>query len=511
MRYYIFILFVFSYFFTFSQEDLPVEYAATITVNDLSEHLHVLASDALRGRETGDSGQKMAAAYIGHYFSKTGLEPIVLSVSGPSFFQKFDLLRMQQGEARILIKDRVYENFSDFVYAGITGLESEVKSRLLFTGNGHENTYKTVDVKGKNVLIYHNGDHTERNKKAMIAAYYGAKHIFIIQAGEAADFSRNINMYKRIMSNSRLTITPPEDLGEQDYFLISPEIGAEILGIQVDQLEEFARITETGKSKEILKTGSEEITFFAERQMVKIETENVLGFIEGSDKKDEYIIITAHYDHIGMDGQDVFNGADDNGSGTVAIMEMAEAFALAKKNGHGPRRSVLFMALTGEEKGLLGSNYYVANPALPLDKTITNLNIDMIGRIDDGHLDNPEYVYLIGSDKLSIKLHDVSERVNSTYSQLELDYTYNADNDPNRFYYRSDHYNFAKNNIPIIFYFNGVHGDYHQTTDTTDKIAFEILEKRTRLIFHTAWEIANMEESISVDVMPNKIKIKGTN
>jgi hypothetical protein len=505
------IFLIFTSFVAYAQEDLSIEYASTITVSDLNAHLQVLASDALRGRETGESGQKMAATYLGHFFSKTGLDPIVYSAAGSSYFQQFNLLRMQQGEAWVRIKGHVYEHFKDFVYAGFNGMENPQKSKLVFVGSGLEFIYKTIDVKNKNVLIYHLGDFTERNKKASLAAKNGANHVFIIQAGDETDFGRIVNMYKRIMGSSRLTFTPPEDLGEQDYFLISPAIGAQILGIQTDRLEEFTRNMEAGKSKEKLKSDSEEITFFAERQLATIETENVLGFIEGSDKKNEYVIITAHYDHIGTDGQDVFNGADDNGSGTVAIMEMAEAFALAKKNGHGPRRSILFMALTGEEKGLLGSTYYVTNPVLPLEKTITNLNIDMIGRIDEAHLGNNEYVYLIGSDKLSQSLHDVSERVNATYSKLELDYTYNSDNDPNRFYYRSDHYNFAKNNIPIIFYFNGVHGDYHKATDTVDKIAFEILEKRTRLIFHTAWEIANMKESISVDVMPNNMKIKGSN
>jgi Zn-dependent M28 family amino/carboxypeptidase len=167
--------------------------------------------------------------------------------------------------------------------------------------------------------------------------------------------------------------------------------------------------------------------------------------------------------------------------------------------------------VTGEEKGLLGSSYYVNNPVLPLEKTITNLNIDMIGRIDEAHESNPEYVYLIGSDKLSKGLHNVSERVNSTYTKLELDYKFNDENDPNRYYYRSDHYNFAKNNIPVIFYFNGTHADYHKATDTIDKIEFELLEKRARLVFHTAWEVANREESISVDVQPNNLDIDGTN
>ena len=156
--------------------------------------------------------------------------------------------------------------------------------------------------------------------------------------------------------------------------------------------------------------------------------------------------------------------------------------------------------VTGEEKGLLGSRYYTdTDPIFPLENTVVNLNIDMVGRIDDAHADNSDYVYLIGSDKLSQELHDLSENVNKTYSNLELDYTYNDENDPNRFYYRSDHYNFAKNNIPIIFYFNGTHPDYHKPTDTVEKIAFDTMEKRARLVFHTGWEIANRADRIKAD------------
>ena len=229
-----------------------------------------------------------------------------------------------------------------------------------------------------------------------------------------------------------------------------------------------------------------------------IRGENVLGYIEGSDLKDELIIITAHYDHLGKHDTLLFNGADDDGSGTVAIMEIAEAFMLAKRDGKGPRRSILIMPVSGEEKGLLGSKYYTDNPVFPLIKTIANLNIDMIGRIDNMHLDG-NYVYLIGSDMLSKDLHNISEEINKKYIGLELDYTYNTDDDPHRYYYRSDHYNFAKNNIPVIFYFNGVHEDYHKTTDTIEKIDFNKIEKITRFVFLTAWELANKEERIKLN------------
>jgi Zn-dependent M28 family amino/carboxypeptidase len=178
---------------------------------------------------------------------------------------------------------------------------------------------------------------------------------------------------------------------------------------------------------------------------------------------------------------------------------MAEAFKQAEKEGFGPKRSLVFLHVTGEEKGLLGSKYYTENPLYPIKNTVANLNIDMIGRVNPKReSEDPNYIYLIGSDKLSQELHDISEAVNDKYIQLELDYTYNDERDPNRFYYRSDHYNFAKKNIPVIFYFNGTHEDYHKPTDTANKINYPILEKRIKLIFYTAWELANRKNRIQL-------------
>ena len=262
-----------------------------------------------------------------------------------------------------------------------------------------------------------------------------------------------------------------------------------------------------------LSGGSKDSSYFQEmtvtdRSGKSIDSYNVLAYLEGSDKANEVLVITSHLDHIGIeeDGQ-INNGADDDGSGTVAMMEIAEAFIEAAEDGNGPRRSILFLHVSAEEKGLLGSKYYTDNPVYPLASTVANLNIDMIGRVDSLHINQPDYIYLIGSDILSEDLHDVSEKANKEYVGLDIDYRYN---DPttlvyefgrwreNRYYYRSDHYHFIKNNIPAIFYFNGTHEDYHAPTDTVEKINYTLLEKRTRLIFHTAWEIVNREERLTL-------------
>ena len=337
MRY--ILIFLFIPLISLSQDNL--KYANTININDLYDHINVLASDSLEGRETGKPGQKMAAAYIANHFKEIGIPPY----KRRTYFQKF-----------------------------------KVKSK--------RHVCKCDDC--------------------------------------------DLTFFKRVFKSNQI-----------------------------------------------------------------IRGENVLGFIEGSDLKEELIIITAHYDHLGKHDSLIFNGADDDASGVAGAMEIAEAFMLAKKDGKGPRRSILIMPVSGEEKGLLGSKYYTDNPVYPLNNTIANLNIDMIGRLDDWH-STGNYVYLIGSDRLSYDLHNINEEVNNKYTKLDLDYKYNDEEDPNRYYYRSDHYNFAKNNIPVIFYFNGVHEDYHRPSDTIEKLDFSKIKTISKLVFLTAWELANREEKIKL-------------
>ena len=244
----------------------------------------------------------------------------------------------------------------------------------------------------------------------------------------------------------------------------------------------------------------------------EVDSENVIAIIRGTEIPDEYVILTAHLDHVGYGrtgsraGRNVnkiHNGADDDGSGTVAVLEIAQAFKEASKKGKGPKRSIVFLHVTGEEKGLLGSAYYADNPIYPLEDTVTNLNLDMIGRTDPTRQgENREYIYIIGSDHDSQDLHNLSELTNSETVNIDLDYRFNAKDDPQRFYYRSDHYNFAKNGIPIIFYFSGTHPDYHMPSDTPDKIEYDLLEVRSRLVFYTAWNIANRDKRIVIDPKP---------
>lgn len=231
------------------------------------------------------------------------------------------------------------------------------------------------------------------------------------------------------------------------------------------------------------------------------DSQNIIAYIKGSEFPDEFVFISAHSDHEGVKDGEIFNGADDNGSGTAAVLEIAEAFHKAIEEGFRPKRSVVFLHVTAEEVGLHGSRYYTNNPVFPIENTVATLNIDMIGRVDSEHQNNENYIYLIGSDRMSSELHYIAEEANSTFTNLELDYTFNEESDVNRYYYRSDHYNFAVKGVPVIFFFNGEHEDYSKPTDTADKINYLLLAKRTKLVFATAWYLANSPERLKVEII----------
>ncbi|MEP1096786.1 MAG: M28 family peptidase [Cyclobacteriaceae bacterium] len=458
-----------------AQDKQAVKYAKTIKSEDLKEHLTILASDEYEGRETGTKGQKMAAEYIANQFKNLGLEG---PVEG-SYLQKFNLASSSISASYFRKGDEKKVVFEDFVYfsRSETAGEEYIKIIIADAEDSKIKTYKDAYV------AYPVDSYTNLQERMDKAIEAGAKgFIEIIEPIE--EFNTTLKRYSAFMQRPGLELGGRDNEGSK-MIIVGKEVIAWIFEKGYDQL---------------MPGDEAEIVFSADYLDKPIWTENVLGFLKGSEKPEEIVVITAHYDHIGITNGEINNGADDDGSGTVTVLEIAEAFTAAAAKNKGPKRSILFMTVTGEEKGLLGSRYYTDfDPVFPLANTVANLNIDMVGRVDEKHEGNPDYIYLIGSDKLSQELHDLSENVNKTYSNLELDYTYNDESDPNRFYYRSDHYNFAKNNIPIIFYFNGVHADYHKPTDTIEKINFEKIEKIARLVFHTGWEIANREERIKVD------------
>jgi hypothetical protein len=503
-----------------AQDSVQVKYANSITASDLSKQLHVIASDDYEGRETGKKGQKMAAEYIANYFKENNIP----GGNAGDYFQSFPLKIQKPVGVTLFVNSKKFEFLEDFYYYRGFNDTNITADQIVFAGYGIEdslyNDYDGLEVKGKVVMIL-DGEPmkkglsvisgteetskwtTNYRMKRKLAKDKGVVALLIVQTN--FDESVEDRMHHIVTPSMKLDVKDKADNKILPRFFINKNVANHILGD--DKLIADLKIKIDKKGRPVKTTTKGTLYVKMTREVEQVTSENVLGFIEGTDKKDEIVILTAHYDHIGIDEKGVvFNGADDDGSGTVAIMEIAQAFAQAKADGNGPRRSVLIMPVAGEEKGLLGSDWYSRNPVYPLDKTVADLNIDMIGRLDTAHAGNPNYIYVIGSNMLSTELHTINEKANSTYVNIELDYTYNERDEPNRYYYRSDHYNFAKHNIPVIFYFNGVHEDYHKATDTVDKIDFDKMEKITRLVFHTAWDLANREERIKVDVVEENEK-----
>ena len=498
-----------------TKEDV-VNYGSSITQDELKEHLYIYASDEFEGRDTGDLGQKKAVDYIKKHYESLGIKPVIEG----NYFQNVPLNLVKTPKVTITNNGKLFNYFNDFISLGSSISTKISASEIVYAGFGIDDeqfsNYTNIDVKGK-IVVIKNGEPKDENGNYIITGNkqaskwsngrqeLSAKRNAAKDKGAKTLFLMNDNLFNRYAlyykgleergAGNRLSLPVKKDAEDDMYqFLISNKMGKSLIA----NIEKSAKPSYEKTTFEMILEASSESK----------PSENVAAIIKGSEKPDEYIIISSHLDHIGIDGDgEVFNGADDDGSGTVAMLEIAEAFKTAADNGHKPKRSIIFLHVTGEEKGLLGSRYYTDHePLVPLENTVTDLNIDMIGRIDPKREGDRNYIYLIGSDKLSTDLHNISEQVNKEFVNIELDYKYNAENDPNRFYYRSDHYSFAKNNIPVIFYFNGTHADYHQISDTPDKINYDLLENRSRLIFHTAWEIANREERLIVDKIQEKVK-----
>jgi len=486
------------------------DYAKTITAEELRKHLMVFASDEFEGRETGTKGQKKAEKYIIDHFKEIGIQ----AYDG-KYTQEFSLTVKDPSKVFISYGQKQFEFLKDFYYYP-GGPDGNYDYDLFFGGYGisdqNYDEIKAEEVKGKVVLIYDD----EPTNKAGVSKITGEKRLSewstrtqkkvdyltglgvkgIIYANK--DFKKNIQRIKKFFGRKSMSLDENSDQPNEEVvpvFYCSYEMGNALLEGNKKLLKFRKKAFKKGPMTKHL--GKIDLRF--ERNSNKVVSSNVLGYIEGTDLKDELVVITAHYDHIGVTDGDINNGADDDGSGTVAALEIAEAFTKARDDEKGPRRSVLVMTVSGEEKGLLGSKYYTDNPVFPLESTVVDLNIDMIGRTDAAHEGNNNYVYIIGSNRLSTELHELSEATNDSCCDMELDYTFNAEDDPNKFYYRSDHYNFAKNNIPVIFYFSGVHEDYHKPTDTPDKIMYDKLENTARLVFYTAWEIANRDNRLKLD------------
>lgn len=476
--------------------DFANKYAQTITPAELKAKLSVIASREMAGRETASPGQRKAAAYIESQFHRFGLLP---GTTG-GYQMQYPIYQDTLLEASLKIEgeyEKIDTTFSLDILSAANGTY-DIKE-IVFASYGivdsARNDYEDLDVKGKWVLIFEGSPDFQSHvtdkrspysitSKVEQATQLGARGVFIMSTDlpqKASDTKGKMYLKKPATANV-------------PAITVSSNVAHQLLGLNP------ARLLESIKNVPVGAYNSNTI-FTINKRTSLLQSSNVIGILPGTDKKDEYVLITGHYDHLGTRGKDIYYGADDDGSGTTGVLELAEAFAKARNEGHGPRRSIVFMTVSGEEKGLLGSQFYSEHPAFPLNKTSVDLNIDMIGRIDPKYKgDSLNYLYIIGDDKLSSELQPITDSINKTYVHMQLDRRFNDLKDPNRYYYRSDHYNFAKNGVPVIFYFNGTHADYHRPTDTVDKINFKLMAERVKLIFYTAWDMANRDEMIKRNI-----------
>jgi len=485
-----------SLFIAAQKKTDPTTFAKTITTDDLKKHLYIVAGKEMEGRETATPGQKKAAAYIESQFQSIGLVP----GNNGSYQLKYPVYQDSLMSTSVEVNGKSFELDKDFlINIGQSNPSAFRFAEVVFVGNGivdsTRDDYKGLDVRGKAVLlraaqqtqVQGRGGFGNQFSRIDAAQKNGAVAVLVIGGNFPRTQKTNVkgNMY---LSGFQRIVRP-------NQFQVSENIARAIMGDDYDK----------AKSGTVTpKTYAANLMLSFNKATTVLESSDVLGVIEGTDLKDEFVFITGHYDHLGKRGDSIiYYGAADDGSGTVSVIEIAEAFAKAKSAGKGPRRTMVFMTVSGEEKGLWGSQYYTDHPVFPLEKTTVDLNIDMIGRTDSSRHqgDSLNYVYVVGDDKLSSDLKPLSESVNNKYTKLELDYKFNDPNDRNRIYFRSDHYNFANKGVPIIFYYDGMLGaDYHRPTDTPDKINYPLLAKRAQLVFYTAWEMANRDAMLKRDI-----------
>ena len=462
------------------------EAAAGITQADLREHLRAFTSTEMAGRATGSPAQRVAAQYIASEFKAAGLTTIARKNGEDSYFQPFTLSGMAYSQFFLKIGGKRYKEGEDLFITGGRPTDKDGYIRLVLPAK--EGDGRSKDYYADKWLVYTSagpgGNPMNRVEEARALGAAG-----VVLFSNQAAFSGTESHQHSQHTNTRHRVYLSED-----YKCLQGNKRPPLITLPATALSSRVRRRMDSESRGVLAS----FRYHHDYKETLIGSENVLGFLEGGAKKEEVIVITAHYDHLGVQGSSVFYGADDNGSGTAGLLEIAEAFGEAKKKGLTPVRSVLFFATGAEELGLLGSDYYTRHPLIPLANTVTNLNMDMIGRIDEIHDGTGDYVYLVGADRLSSELHVLSEAANKTYVRMTLDYRHNSPHDPLQLFYRSDQYSFAKHNIPVILYTSGLHADYHLPSDTDDKIVLNYYRRRIQLVFHTAFELAYRENRVAL-------------
>lgn len=493
-----------------------------ITAAQLKDYLYFVASDEMEGRNTPSRGLDLTAKFIALNLSRWGFKPVG---DDGSFFQKIPL------QSRQVVPDQSRASFNgqklaigtDFIARPNAG---SAEGSLVFVGHGlmikskNIDPYQGIDVKDKIMVIvegfpkgvamndFRGKAGVDYDRPENYARAHGARGIIVIPSASTLSFWDQ--RYQQSLNASRPAPPSNRSTGLPTIVLSEKTAQALLQGEKIDYDTLKKQVGEGTIGESFALPANKKIDFTVGVKVDSVMTQNVVAVYEGNDPtlKAEYVAVGAHYDHVGIgnadkNGDKIFNGADDDGSGTVAVLAIAEALAKGPK----PKRSILLVWHTGEEKGLWGSEWVTDHPVVPLNQIITQLNIDMIGRSKkagdtdprNANLSGPDEIYVIGSKMMSTELGELSEKVNQSYLKLRFNYKYDDPNDPERFFFRSDHYNYARKGIPIIFYFDGVHEDYHRQSDHPDKIDYEKMEKVTRTIFAKMWKLANQPQRPKVD------------
>jgi hypothetical protein len=500
----------------------------TIAAAQMKDYLSFIASDLMEGRDTPSRGLDITAQFLATHLSHWGFKP---AGDDGSYLQKIALSRdvIDKAETKAQLNSQPLVLGDDYIPFPRSG---EVSGSLVFAGNGwfvkskNIDSYKGIDAKGKIAIVFAplggfprgitRGDLAGKSGEDWMEPFEYAKKqgavgiVFVPDFQYLANWTRN---WTRISERGATTVQKFQSANPQSLpgIVIAPRIANTIFQGERQNATALFEATFGGQSPEPFALNpAKTLSITVKNKFDAISTQNVVAVFEGSDPvlKDEYVALGAHYDHVGigvpLNGDSIYNGADDDGSGTTALLAIAEALGRASSR---PKRSVLLVWHAGEEKGLWGSRYFTDYPTIPLDKIVAQLNIDMIGRSKkegetdprNKELSGPNEIYVIGSKMMSTELGELTDAVNKQYLNLTYDYRYDDPNDPNRFFFRSDHYNYARKGIPIVFFFDGVHEDYHRPGDEVQKIDFQKMEKVTRTVYMMLWELGNRPTRPKVD------------
>ncbi len=515
-----------------STDDL-LSFSSFIETDFLRKHLEVIAHDSLGGRGTGTQGIEKAAAYIAEFYEELQFTP---KGDDGSWFQHYTLnasitdslvytTYRIEGTDTLRVNHSVESIESYGEYYRLFGGSAPIAADIVFAGFGVNDPSRGVlnldsaDISGNWVLLFEDIPHivdgdtlinpqiNSNDRLSLILRESNARGILFISEQIEEEYTMLARMQSKIVGTPENLTLEYLDSGQSrsgfpvGFKNVHPELAAEILGLSDPSELESLR---DGLIQNITKFRAHKTGFYLDytpySRAGAIESKNVLAYLEGTDPdlKDEVVVLLAHYDHMGIgepdaSGDMIYNGADDNGSGTVALMAIANALNEARQSGFKPKRSILFLHVSGEEAGLLGSRYYSDHPVIPIENTIANFNADMIGRSDPEQTEagDTDYVYLIGGDIISSELDSIVVAANKRSVNMQLNRRYNDLSDPSQIYRRSDHWNFGRFGVPFVFFFTGLHADYHRPSDTVDKIEFDKYSRVVQLIYTSSVKVAN--------------------